>query len=144
MKNSFLFLVLLVIIGCSEKSNERKATSLNKKEEIIQNLKKYQNSEQVVDILKITYQTIDSIDVRVDTMTQLSVKDKENYKKVVIATIKDIETACGNVFLDLSDYERMKVLKTTEKNIADQKGMLSYLYRKLERKNKKEWKQKEK
>jgi hypothetical protein len=141
MKNSFLFLVILLIISCSEKSNKTKATSLNKKEEIIENLKKYQNSEQVVDILKITYQTIDSIDVKVDTMSYLSKKDKENYKKVRDVTIKDIETACNDVFLDLSDYERMKVLKTTEKSISDQKGMLEYLYRKLSRKNLKGWKQ---
>ena len=140
MKNSFLFLVILLIISCSEKSNKTKATSLNKKEEIIENLKKYQNSEQVVDILKITYQTIDSIDVKVDTMSYLSKKDKENYKKVRDVTIKDIETACNDVFLDLSDYERMKVLKTTEKSISDQKGMLEYLYRKLSRKNLKGWK----
>ena len=74
-------------------------------------------------------------------MSYLSKKDKENYKKVRDVTIKDIETACNDVFLDLSDYERMKVLKTTEKSIADQKGMLEYLYRKLNRKNLKGWKQ---
>jgi len=144
MKNGFLFLVILMIIGCSHKTNETKATALNKKEEIIQNLKKYQNSESVIDIVKIAYQTIDSIEVRVDTMKKLSLESKKNYNKILDATMKDIETACNNVFLNLSDYERIKVLETTEKTIADQKGMLEYLYRKLKRENIKGWKQKEK
>lgn len=116
----------------------------DKRKEIISKLKGYKNSQSVVDIVKITYQTIDSVEVRVDTMKRLSLESKKNYHKILDATMKDIETACNNVFLDLSDYERIKVLETTEKTIADQKGMLEYLYRKLKRENIKGWKQKEK
>lgn len=144
MKNSFFFFVALMVISCSQKSNDAKATALNKKEGIIQNLKKYQNSESVIDIVKIAYQTIDSIEVRVDTMKKLSLESKKGYNKILDATMKDIETACNNVFLNLSDYERIKVLKTTEKTVSDQKRMLEYLYRKLKRENIKGWKQKEK
>jgi hypothetical protein len=140
MKNNLLFLVVF-IISCSQKPNETKTISFNKKEKIIQNLKKYKNSESVIDIVKITYQTIDSIEVRVDTMKKLSLESKKNYNKILDATVKDIETACNNVFLNLSDYERIKVLKTTEKTVSDQKGMLEYLYRKLKRENIKGWKQ---
>ncbi len=138
----FSILILIVFAtSCSKKQKEVQDVSLDKREILKTKLEKYQNSKSAVDILKITYQTIDSIDARVDTMSYLSKKDKENYKKVRDVTIKDIETACNDVFLNLSDYERMKVLKTTEKSISDQKGMLEYLYRKLSRKNLKGWKQ---
>lgn len=141
IKKSSILILIVFATSCSEKQKEVQDVSLDKREILKTKLEKYQNSESVVDVLQITYQTIDSIDTRLDTMSYLSKKDRENYKKIRDITIKDIETACNDVFLNLSDYERMKVLKTTEKSISDQKGMLEYLYRKLNRKNLKRWNQ---
>ena len=138
----FIFILIVFIASCSKKQKETQDGSLDKREILKSKLEKYQNSKSVVDVLQITYQTIDSIDAKIDTMSYLSLNDKESYSKVKVVTMKDIESACNNVLLDLSDYERIKVLKTTEKEILKQKGMLEYLYRKLKRENLKRWKEK--
>ena len=66
----FIFILIVFIASCSKKQKETQDGSLDKREILKSKLEKYQNSKSVVDVLQITYQTIDSIDAKIDTMSQ--------------------------------------------------------------------------